>query len=67
MGVSLTTDRFIKADEVAELLQCSKGQAYVIIRQLNKELKEANYITLAGRVPRAYFEERCNLKRSIKS
>jgi hypothetical protein len=51
----------IRVDEVAECLGCAPALAYKIIRQLNDELKKKGYITIAGRVPRSYFEERCYL------
>ncbi len=46
------------AQDVSEALSVSKSTAYQIIRRLNKELEEANFITVRGRVSRAYFEER---------
>lgn len=50
--------KFIKADEVAEMLEISKAHAYKIIRQLNDELEEKGFITISGRVSRQYFLER---------
>ena len=49
---------YIGADEVAETLGVSQSKAYGIIRQLNDQLKKNGYITLAGRVSRAYFNEK---------
>ena len=54
----MSESTFIRADEMAELLEISKPQAYKIIRQLNNELKEKGYMTIAGRVHRDYFSER---------
>lgn len=51
----------IRVKEAAERLECSERKAYEIIRTLNAELKEKGYITIAGRVPRAYFEKRCRI------
>ena len=50
--------RFLDAKYVSEIMECSQGQAYKIIRQLNDELKEKGYITLAGKVNSKYFYER---------
>ncbi len=50
--------RFLKADDVAEYLCVSVPTAYKIIRQLNSELSSKGYITVAGRVSRAYFEQK---------
>lgn len=51
--------QFVTAKEVAEALGVSEGKAYEIIRQLNQELKAGGYITVAGKVSRAYFTEKC--------
>lgn len=53
--------RFIRVEEVATICQCSTDKAYRIMRQLNKELQAQGKITIAGRVPRKYFEERMYL------
>lgn len=50
--------RFLDVSDVENIMQCSQGQAYKIIRQLNEELKEKGFITLSGRVNAAYFNER---------
>jgi prophage antirepressor-like protein len=51
-------NHFIRAKEVAKILDCSESRAYKIIKQLKDELKEQGYIVLAGRVPRNYFMKR---------
>ena len=51
-------NKFIRAGEVAQGLSVSKPYAYKLIRQLNEELKEKGFITIAGRVNRQYFYER---------
>ncbi len=50
--------KFMRAEEVAEVLEVSTSFAYKVIRQLNNELKAKGYITIAGRVNREYFYER---------
>lgn len=52
---------FINAAELADIMEISKGHAYKIIHILNDELNAKGYLTVAGRVPRKYFEERCYL------
>lgn len=49
---------FISADEVAEDFGICKAKAYQIVRDLNKELKERGFITIAGKVSRQYYRER---------
>ena len=36
----------------------SRSYAYRLIKQLNAELREKGYMTIAGRVNRQYFKER---------
>ncbi len=50
--------KFMRAKEVAQVLETSTSFAYQIIRQLNKELDEMGYMTVSGRVNRQYFYER---------
>lgn len=49
----------VRVDEVMARLDCSMCQAYKIIKSLNADLKKKGYITIAGRVPRTYFEQKC--------
>jgi hypothetical protein len=53
-----TSKCYVTADELAETYGISLGQAYKIIHNLNQELKQKGYITLSGKVPRKYLEER---------
>ena len=46
------------ADEVAAELGISKGHAYKMIRQMNKELEKSGFIVVAGKVPRAFWEKK---------
>ena len=45
-------------EDVVAALGVSKSAGYKIIRRLNEELEKAGYITVRGRVSKAYFEER---------
>jgi predicted transcriptional regulator len=51
-------NQFMRAEEVARELEVSKSYAYKLIQQLNAELREKGYITIAGRVNQQYFRER---------
>ena len=48
-------NQFMRAEEVARELEVSRSYAYRLIRQLNAELREKGYMTIAGRVNRQYF------------
>lgn len=49
---------YLTAEDVAKELGISKPTAYVIIRECNEELKAQGYITIAGKVPTAYFAKK---------
>lgn len=49
---------YFTAQEVSELLGVSRGQSYKIVQQLNSELSQKGFITVAGKVPKKYFSER---------
>ena len=51
-------NQFMRAEEVARELEVSRSHAYRLIRQLNAELREKGYMTIAGRVNRQFFKER---------
>jgi fructose-1-phosphate kinase PfkB-like protein len=46
------------ATDVAQALGISKSHAYKIVRELNRDLKSAGYIVIAGKIPKAYWEQR---------
>jgi predicted transcriptional regulator len=48
----------MSADDVAKELSCSKSHAYKLVKLMNKELESQGYITMAGRVPRAYLAKK---------
>lgn len=51
--------QFLTVKEVQEILGISAGKAYAVIRELNNQLKAQGYLTIAGKVSRVYFEEKC--------
>lgn len=54
------TKSYMDAQDVCEMLGCSKRKAYYIIATLNKELQEKGAFFLTGKVNRAYFLKRWN-------
>lgn len=50
--------QFITAVEVAEMLGISRSKSYQIVRDINKELKQEGYITIAGKCPVQYFKQK---------
>lgn len=51
-------NQMLRVADVAKELDVSESYAYKVIRQLNKELKEKGFLTIAGRINRQYFNER---------
>lgn len=50
--------RYVRASEVAEMLDVSKAKAYKLIAEMNNELRSQNIIVINGRVPRKYLMKR---------
>ena len=50
--------QYITAKEISGMLGVSNSKAYAIIRELNAELKERGYLTIPGKVSRAFFFEK---------
>ena len=49
---------FIRVEEVAQVLGVSKSYAYKIVREMNNDLRQRGFLTIAGRVSKQYFEEK---------
>ena len=49
---------YITAKEIAEILGVSTATAYKLIRSMNLELQAKNYLTISGKVSRAFFNEK---------
>lgn len=50
--------QFITADEVKDILGVSRSKAYQIVQAMNRELKSEGYITIAGKCPIQFFEQK---------
>ncbi len=49
---------FMSAREVAVLCEVSDSKGYEIVRTMNEELKARGFLTIPGKVSRAYFNEK---------
>ena len=49
-------NHMMTAEDVAKELGVSKGHAYKLIRELNEELQSKDYLVIAGKVPKAFWE-----------
>lgn len=50
--------QIMNVKDVAAVLEVSESKSYAIIRALNKELSDKGYITIQGKIPKTYFEEK---------
>lgn len=55
---NLQSKTFISVQEVAEELGVLKSYAYRVVKQLNEELKQKGYLTVAGWVNAQYFHKK---------
>ena len=46
---------FLNVSDVCSYMSISKPKGYQVIRQLNNELNDKGYLTIAGKVSKAYF------------
>lgn len=49
---------FMTVEEVAQELRVSKSKAYEVVRNLNRELQEMGYLTVAGRINTTFFHKK---------
>jgi hypothetical protein len=54
-------NKYYTFKDVMECLKCSESKAYLIMRELNAELAKKGFMTIRGRIPKKYFEERFNI------
>lgn len=57
-AMNTTNKMYYTAAEIAEMLDISRGKAYQIIRSWNQELSKKNYLTISGKIPVEYFNEK---------
>lgn len=50
--------KFLNADDVANMMNISKSTAYRMIKHLNDELHKQGKIIIHGKISRRYFEEK---------
>lgn len=50
--------QYVTAQDLADVLEISLSNAYVRVRELNKELDKQGYQTIPGRIPLAYAKEK---------
>ena len=46
------------AEDIAKMLGVSMGKAYKILREMNKDLASKGFLTIAGKIPVEYFNEK---------
>ena len=56
--MSGVNEAFVDAEEVCRILGIGRTKAYAIIREYNRELEAQGYLTIRGRCPRKFFEQK---------
>lgn len=49
---------YYNAEEISRMLGVSKGKSYKILREMNKDLGDRGFLTIAGKIPVEYFREK---------
>ena len=49
---------YFTAQEIAQMLGVSRGQAYRIVKMLNDELEKKGFMVVSGKIAKKYFSER---------
>lgn len=49
---------YYNAEEVASMLGVSIGKSYKILREMNTELAGKGFLTISGKIPVEYFNEK---------
>lgn len=49
---------YYNAEEISKMLGVSMGKSYKILREMNSELSSKGFLTIAGKIPVAYFKEK---------
>lgn len=57
-NIIMDEQKFLNAEEVANMLGVSVVTGYRIIKKLNEELKMQGYIVVAGKISKRYFTEK---------
>ena len=52
---------YYSAADIAAMLGVSTGKAYKILREMNKDLADKGFLTIAGKIPVGYFREKFDL------
>jgi len=58
----MTEQYFLRAPDVADMVQCSISKAHKMMAQWNRELAARGYTTMQGRVPRRYAIDRLGIE-----
>ena len=49
---------YYTAAEIAEMIGVGRTSAYAIVRKMNNELKSKGYLTVNGKIPKEFFNEK---------
>ncbi len=57
-GNNMNEKNYYNAEDISKMLGISMGKSYKILREMNNELSSKGFLTIAGKIPVAYFKEK---------
>jgi prophage antirepressor-like protein len=57
-GNDMNEKIYYSADDIAKMLGVSMGKSYKILREMNRDLSDKGFLTIAGKIPVEYFKEK---------
>jgi prophage antirepressor-like protein len=57
-GNNMNEKIYYSAEDIAKMLGVSMGKSYKILREMNKDLADKGFLTIAGKIPVEYFKEK---------
>ena len=49
---------YYNAEDISKMLGVSMGKSYKILREMNRDLADRGFLTIAGKIPVEYFREK---------
>lgn len=62
----MKNEYYFDVHNVQDIMDVSQSKAYQVIKELNQELKDLGFWTVAGKVPKKFFNEKFYLGGNIE-
>ena len=57
-GNNMNEKIYYNAEDISKMLGVSMGKSYKILREMNRDLADRGFLTIAGKIPVEYFREK---------